>query len=112
MEYRSRMKKLLRAVLLLATAMGAASIVSRLRRAPRPPLPPPDLSQPGARPRVVVVGAGFGGLYAAALPGRGRARRLQQHHIPAAFNRLSKRHALCTRGGPGCRRGRQTAAHK
>jgi len=59
------MKKLLRAVLLLATAMGAASIVSRLRRAPRPPLPPPDLSQPGARPRVVVVGAGFGGLSAA-----------------------------------------------
>lgn len=46
-------------------------MVARLRRAPKRPRPPADLSQPGSRPRVLVLGAGFGGLSAALGIARG-----------------------------------------
>lgn len=64
------MNRLVRAAIPVAAAIGVASLIARLRRAPtRSPLG--DLRRPGSRPRVVVLGAGFGGLSAALGIARG-----------------------------------------
>ena len=57
------MKTLMRAAIPIAAAAGAAAAVRLLRRPARPPAgAETDLSQPGSRPRVVILGGGFGGL--------------------------------------------------
>src|SRR5438876_10812176 len=59
------MSFLMRAAIPIAAAAGAAVWVRLLRRSARPAGAETDLSQPGSRPRVVVLGGGFGGLSAA-----------------------------------------------